>query len=109
MHHATGRAGVFASDGLHAAPHWRRVDDFDLRQLSGPDFPRHRYSRQQRHAEPFFDHLLGRLDVVQLHHGVRHDPTAQKQRLRQLEVARRAVEHDQPLATHFGKLHRATA
>ncbi len=46
---------------------------------------------------PVLDHLLRRVDVVELHHAARHDAGLAKERARQDEVARGAVEEDQPL------------
>jgi hypothetical protein len=52
--------------------------------------------RQQGDAQPLAHHLLRRIDVVELHDPVRGHASLSEERVRQVVVARRAVEEDQP-------------
>ncbi len=61
--------------------------------------------RKECDAEAQRDHLLGRVDVVELHHAPRRDSGLEEHRVRQLVVARRAVEENELLVGEVGEAH----
>ena len=85
--------------------HRRRIGHGDLGQRLRCELARNGGTRKQRDAEPAFHHLLGRLNVVELHHLAWRDPQTQEERLGQLVVARGPIEKDQPLRRDVGDPH----
>ena len=75
-----------------------RVGDLDQPQLPGRDLVGDRGLGEERDAEAELDHLLRGVDRVQLHDGVGLHPGRAEERVRELGVARRAVELDELLA-----------
>jgi hypothetical protein len=64
---------------------------------------------EERDAEALLHHLLRRVDVVQLHHAFRLDAGAAEERIRQLRVARSAVEQDELLLGHLVEADRSVS
>src|SRR5215211_765914 len=97
-----GRAGVAAADGDDLAPGQGRVDQLDPGQGAGGQLAGDGAGGDQGHPEAALDHLLGRLDVVQLQHAARQHPGLTEGGGGELEVAGAAPEQDQHLAGQVG-------
>ena len=62
----------------------------------------HSRIREKRDSESLANHLLGCVDVVELHDASRANAVLAQERGRNVVVARRAVEEDQTLVTDTG-------
>jgi hypothetical protein len=80
------------------------ICDLDLAQGAGGKFARDSGERQQRDPKALLHHLLGGLDVVELHYAGRHDAGLPEKCARELVVAGGAIEENQLFATERGHL-----
>ena len=87
--------------------HRGRADDRRGAEHAVGELARDRGVGEQRDAEPAAHHLLGGVDVVELHHAARYDAGRTEERAGQLVVARAAVEEHELLAAELLDAHLA--
>ena len=97
-------AQIASPDGHDPPPDRCRARDRDGPQPAVRELGRDRRVGQQGDAQPLADHLLGGVDVVELHDPVRRDAGLAKERVGQVVVARRAVEQDEARIREFAQV-----
>jgi len=92
-----GRACVTPRDRDDLAADRGSIDDVDLRERAGFELVGDRGLGKERDSEALLDHLLRRVDVVELHACRGRDPRSHEERARKVVVARGPVELDELL------------
>ncbi len=90
---------VAAADGDDLAAHRIGVDDMSRAEEPARQLLGHGRIREKRDSETLAHHLLRCVDVVELHDAARDHAVLAQERGRDVVVARRAVEEDEPLVT----------